>query len=60
MYCSMLFDVPNEPLWAIFTPRVIDTLGRAQNPSDLLVARLRVLAAGGLNSATWPGQAFRA
>ena len=56
----MLFDVPGEPLWAIFTPQVIDTLHRVQHPSDLLVARLRVLAADGLNSSTWPGQAFRA
>jgi len=56
----MLFDVPNEPLWAIFTPQVIDTLQRARNPSDLLVTRLRVLAAGGMHSSTWPDQAFRA
>jgi hypothetical protein len=56
----MLFDVPNEPLWAIFTPQVIDTLRRVHNPSDLLVARLRVLAAGGFNSSTWPGRAYRA
>jgi hypothetical protein len=56
----MLFDVPNEPLWTIFTPQVINTLRRVQNPSDFLVFRLRVLAAGGLNSSTWPGQALRA
>jgi hypothetical protein len=56
----MIFDVPNEPLWAIFTPQVIDTLQGVQNPSDFLVFRLRVLAAGGSNPSTWPEQAFRA
>jgi len=56
----MLFDVPNEPLWAIFTPKVIDALRRIENPSDFLDFRLRVLAAGGPSSATWPGQSLRA
>jgi hypothetical protein len=56
----MLFDVPKEPLWAIFTPKVIDTLRRIENPSSFLDFRLRVLAAGGPNSATWPGQSLRA
>jgi hypothetical protein len=56
----MLLDAPNEPLWAIFTPKVIAALRRVENPSRLLDFRLSVLGAGGLNSAAGPGQVLRA
>jgi hypothetical protein len=51
--------VPSEPLWAIFTPEVVDALQRIPNPSSTLNFRLRVLAAGGLNPSPL-NQALRA
>jgi len=55
----MLHSVPNEPLWAIFTPDVITTLWRVSSPSPSLDFRLRVLAAGDLNP-NYPNRTLRA
>jgi hypothetical protein len=55
-----MLTVPAEPLWAIFTPEVVAKLRQVQNPTAQLDRRLRVLAAGGLNSHAYPGQALRA
>ena len=52
--------VPAEPLWAIFTSEVVQKLRRVRSPTALLDFRLKVLAAGGLNSHSYPGQALRA
>lgn len=57
---AMSFNVPSEPIWAIFTPDVIRQLSLVGNPSRDLEFRLQVLAAGGLNSHTPRGQALRA
>ncbi len=56
----MPFNVPSEPLWAIFTPDVIRQLSLVGKPSRDLEFRLQVLAAGGLNSHDPRGQALRA
>lgn len=52
--------VPAEPLWAIFTPEIVQKLRRVRRPTALLDFRLQVLAAGGLNSHSDTGQALRA
>jgi hypothetical protein len=56
----MPFNVPSEPLWAIFTPDVIRQLSLVGKPSRDLELRRQVLAAGGLNSHAPRGQALRA
>jgi hypothetical protein len=57
---TMPYNVPSEPLWAIFTPDAIHQLSLVGNPSSDLEFRLQVLAAGGLNSHNRRGQALRA
>jgi hypothetical protein len=52
--------VPAEPLWAIFTPEVLDRLSRIRRPSPDLTFRLSVLAAGGLASHNSRGRVLRA
>src|SRR5260370_31528327 len=52
--------VPADPLWAIFTPEVLDRLSRIRRPSPDLTFRLSVLAAGGLASHNSRGRALRA
>jgi hypothetical protein len=56
----MPYNVPSEPLWAIFTPDALRQLSLIGNPSNELTLRLQVLAAGGLNSHNQRGQALRA
>jgi hypothetical protein len=41
--------VPTEPLWDVFTPKVIADLQQARSPSERLRTRLAILHAGGLN-----------